>query len=179
MKSIEVPAREQVSPETQLLFDQLQKRLGMVPNLLATIGYSANALKGLLNFEALLNNGAFNPEEREAIALVVSEANHCTYCLAAHTLRATNQGADKEYIFSLRRGETTDKKLNAILQLAKSITVNKGEVNKSLLEDFFEAGFNESALIELIGLVSVRTFTNYVYSLTAIPLDYAEVEALN
>ena len=37
-----VPTREQVSTNNQVIFDNLQKALGFVPNLYATIAYSKN-----------------------------------------------------------------------------------------------------------------------------------------
>ncbi|WP_314000265.1 carboxymuconolactone decarboxylase family protein [Xanthocytophaga flava] len=51
-------------------------------------------------------------------------------------------------------------------------------VEPVLKEAFFDAGYNEAALIELIGLVTVRTFTNYVYTLTDIPVDFPAVPTL-
>ena len=44
MKTFSVPTRGQVSPESQVLFDVLKKRVGKVPNLYATMGYSSFAL---------------------------------------------------------------------------------------------------------------------------------------
>lgn len=114
MKNIAVPAREDVSTESQSIFDQLQKRLGKVPNLYATIGHSGNALKGFIDFETTLNKGAFNGKQREAIALVVSEVNGCAYCLAGHTLAAIKNGFTKEATLAIRKGETGDTKIDAI-----------------------------------------------------------------
>lgn len=179
MKTIEVPQRDQVSTESQVLFDQLQKRLGKVPNLYATIGYSDHALKGFMDFEATLNRGAFNGKEREAIALVVSEVNGCAYCLAGHTLAAMKHGFSKEDTLDIRRGKTTDPKLNAVIGLAKSVVVNQGHADAQALEGFYEAGFKEAAVMDLIGLVTVRIFTNYVFALTEIPVDFPEVEPLH
>jgi uncharacterized peroxidase-related enzyme len=178
MKSIEVPGRAQVSAESQAIFDQLQKRLGKVPNLYATIGYSPNALKGFVDFEATLNRGVFNGKQREAIALIVSEVNGCAYCLAGHTLAAIKNGFTKEDTLAIRSGKTADAKLNAIIDLAKSITVNKGKPNEQVLKSFFDAGFDEAAVMELIGLVTVRVFTNYVFALTEIPVDFPAAEPL-
>ncbi|PSL46142.1 putative peroxidase-related enzyme [Chitinophaga niastensis] len=179
MKSINVPARDQVSTESQLLFDQLTQRLGKVPNLYATIGYSPNALKGFLEYEATLNKGVFTPKEREAIALVVSEVNGCAYCLAAHTGLALRTGFTKEETISIRKGQVSDNKLNAIIQLGKSIAENKGKPGNDLLENFYQAGFNEAAVMELIGLIAVRVYTNYVFALTEVPLDFPPAEPLN
>lgn len=169
---MKVPAKEQVSETSQVLFDQLQKRLGKVPNLYATMGYSPIALKAFLDFEATLNTGVFTAKEREAIALVVSEVNGCAYCLAAHTMAAVKRGFTQEDTMGFRRGEAEDAKLHAIIRLAKEIAENKGHVAEVILNNFYQAGFDEAAVMELIGLVTVRVFTNYVYALTDIPVDF-------
>jgi uncharacterized peroxidase-related enzyme len=179
MRKINVPTRDQVSPDAQVMFDQIKQHLGKVPNLYATVGYSANTLKGFLAFQDALSKTAFTAKESEAISLVVSEVNNCNYCLAAHTLIATMKGYSKDDTLLLRRGNTEDPKLKAALQLAKAITVKKGEVEQQFLDDFFDAGYDESALIELIGLVTAKIFTNYVFALTAVPLDFPAAEELS
>lgn len=179
MKTIQVPTRDQVSAGSQVIFDQFQKRLGRVPNLYATMGYSENALKGFVDFDAAFSHGVFRPKEREAIALIVSEINGCAYCLAGHTLAAIKNGFTKEETLDLRRGKSNDDKVNAIVQLAKSITINKGHADEQALDDFYAVGFDEAALMELIGLVTVRIFTNYVFAATAIPVDFPLAEPIN
>ncbi|HEY9047757.1 MAG TPA: carboxymuconolactone decarboxylase family protein [Ohtaekwangia sp.] len=178
MKTIQVPAAAQVNPESQVLFEQLKKRIGKVPNLYATMGYSPFALKGFLEFEATLNNGAFSAKEREAIALAVSEVNHCDYCLAAHTIAAKMRGFTNDETLDIRRGNVADTKLNAIVQLAKSITENRGSADPALVENFFNEGYSEAALMELIGLVTVRIYTNYVFVMTKIPVDFPAAEPI-
>ena len=176
MKQINVPGIDQVSEESKLLFGQIKKSVGMVPNLYATIGYSPVALKAFLTFQETLSHGVFTAKEREAVALVVSEVNGCNYCLAAHTTTAMKTGFTKEDTKSIRHGLVEGEKLNAVVQLAKSIAENKGMPDEILLDRFFEAGYNEAALMELVGLISVRIFTNYVYALTEIPIDFPEAE---
>ena len=179
MKTINVPARDQVSPESQLMFDQIKSKFGMVPNLYATVGYSSTALKAFLQFDDTLNHGMFTDKEREAIALSVSQVNECNYCLAAHTMTSTMKGITREETLSMRRAKVQDPKLNALVQLAKSIVENTGKADGSLLENFFSEGYDEMALMELIGLVTLRIFTNYVFAITAIPLDFPAAETLN
>jgi uncharacterized peroxidase-related enzyme len=179
MKKITVPTRDQVSPESQLLFDVLQKRAGKVPNLYATMGHSAFALKGFMGLEETLNGGVFSAKEREAIALVVSEVNSCEYCLAGHTILAMKRGFTKEETHEIRRGQVADPRLNSIIQLAKAITETRGKSADEYLTAFYEAGFDEGAVMELIGLVMVRLFTNYVFALTNVPIDFPLAEPLN
>ncbi|UUC44237.1 carboxymuconolactone decarboxylase family protein [Flavobacterium cerinum] len=178
MSNIKVPTRDQVSQDSQVIFDQLQKGLGKVPNLYATIGYSSNALKALLGLEEQLNKGVFTVTEKEAINLVVSEVNNCDYCLAAHTLIAGMKGISKEETLNFRRGSVNDPKLNAVLQLAKSVAENKGKADPDKVEDFLAAGYDNAAVMELIGFVILRSFTNYVYALTEVPVDFPAVEKL-
>ncbi|MBT1685957.1 carboxymuconolactone decarboxylase family protein [Dawidia soli] len=178
MKTIQVPLTAEVSPVSQALFDQIKKKVGKLPNLYATIGYSASALKGFLDFEASLNSGVFTPKEREAIALIVSEINQCAYCLAAHTILATSKGFTKAETLDIRRGHTGDERLNVILRLAKSIVEDHGHADQALVDDFFAAGYPQAALVELTGLVTARIFTNYVYALTDVPVDFPTAEAL-
>jgi AhpD family alkylhydroperoxidase len=174
MKIIKVPVRDEVSPESQLLFDQVTKQLGKLPNLYATMGYSPVTLKGYLQFNAGMAGGVFSVKEKEAINLVVSQVNNCNYCLAAHTMIAKSKGFTQEDTISLRKGYAAERKLNTIVRLAKDITENRGEADPVLLEDFFEAGYHEDALIELIGLITSRIFANYVYAVTHVPIDFPE-----
>jgi len=178
MKTISLPSKDQLTPESQELLEPFNKRLGKIPNLYSTIGYSPNALKAMLQFEENLNHSIFSAKEREAVYLVVSQVNGCEYCLAAHSILAAKRGYKPDEILNLRRGLALDAKLQAALQLAKAIAENKGNVQDSFKDAFFDAGFNEGALMELIALVTIRTFTNYVYVMTKIPIDYPTVEKI-
>jgi uncharacterized peroxidase-related enzyme len=179
MKKFTVPTIEQVSPESKPMFEAMQKRMGKVPNLYAVIGYSSHSLKAFLDFDATLSGGAFNGKQREAIALVVSEVNHCEYCLAGHTVAAIRNGLTSADTIEIRKGSSTDEKLNAIVQLAKSMAETKGHAEEKYVDQFFNAGFDEGALMDLIGLVTVRVFTNYVFAVTEIPVDFPAATALN
>lgn len=59
MSTFTVPTKDQVSENHQVIFDNLQKALGFVPNLYATIAYSDNGLAKFLayqNAKTSLNN---------------------------------------------------------------------------------------------------------------------------
>ncbi|MES2112583.1 MAG: carboxymuconolactone decarboxylase family protein [Bacteroidota bacterium] len=179
MKNFTVPTIEQVSPESKTMFEAIQKRMAKVPNLYATMGYSPNALKAFMDLDATLSHGVFNGKQREAIALVVSEVNSCAYCLAGHTMAAIKNGLTVDETIEIRKGHAADEKLNAIVQLAKSIAENHGHSEEKYVDQFFAAGFDEAALMELIGFVTARVFTNYVFAVTAIPVDFPAAPALN
>jgi len=178
MKTVNVPVAGSLSPESLALLEILNKRLGKVPNLFSVIAYSSPALSGYLQFEQDLSKGQFNPRYQEAIALVVSEVNACPYCLAGHTAAAISRGFTMEQTLALRAGHSADSKLDVVLRLAQSITLNRGEADPNLVAAFFAADYNEPALIELVGLVTLRIFTNYVYALTKVPIDFHPAQPL-
>lgn len=172
MYTITVPTRNDVAPKTQAIFDTLNYQLGMVPNLYATIGWSANALENYLSYQKNQAKGAFNAREREAVNLAVSEANQCKYCLAAHTTIAKMNGFTEEETFQLRTGTISNSKLRILTQLAINIVKMRGQADPELVQRFFDLGLSRGALIDLISLVSEKTMSNYVHRLTQVPLDF-------
>lgn len=178
MRTFEVPTREQVSPEAQGIFDSLQQQVGMVPNLFATIGNSANALSSLLAFQGAQAKGTFNTKEREAVYLVVSQVNGCAYCQAAHTALGKMNGFTEEETIQLRLGLSDDARLKAIVTLAQDITENRGRASEGNVEAFFAQGFDNAALIDLIALVADKTLVNYVHNLTQVPVDFPAAQPI-
>ncbi len=170
MKKFAVPTRDEVAPANQAIFDNLNKALGFVPNLYATIAYSDNGLGKYLayqNAKTTLTN-----KEKEAVNLVVSQVNDCIYCLSAHTVIGKMNGFTDDQILDIRSGKATDTKLNALVQLAKSITINKGKADAKLVDSYFAQGYTNENLIDLILQVSDKVAMNYLHNLTEVPVDF-------
>src|SRR3970282_1778640 len=78
--------------KTAATLDAVKARLGMVPNLYATLAKAPAALDALLAINEAISGGGLNAKEREIFALAPSQANRCRYCLSAHTLLGKNAG---------------------------------------------------------------------------------------
>ncbi|GHE60483.1 MULTISPECIES: carboxymuconolactone decarboxylase family protein [Roseivirga] len=178
MRTFNVPTRDEVSVESQQLFDALEKKLGMVPNLYASIGYSGNALASYLTFQDAQAQGTFNAKQREAVNLVVSQVNGCTYCQAAHTTLGKMNGFTEEETIALRQGRSSDAKLNAIVGLAKSLVENRGRASEDKVEEFLAQGYDQAALVDLVALVASKTLANYVHNLFDFAIDFPEAQPL-
>lgn len=177
MSTFNVPQREEVSEKNQGIFDQLEKGLGFVPNLFATYAYSDTALENYLNFSNAKTS--LKAKEKEVVNLAVSQVNDCKYCLAAHTAIGKMNGFSDDQILELRAGNASfDSKLDALAQLAKNITENRGATSPEVLENFFNAGYNKGNLVDVISLVGDKTISNYLHKTTDIPVDFPEVPAL-
>lgn len=173
MKQFEVPTRENVSAINQTIFDDLKSKLGFVPNIYATYAYSENALGRYLTFSS--GKTSLSNKEKEAIFLVVSQVNECTYCQAAHTAIGKMNGFTDEQIIELRKGAASfDNKLDALVKLAKSIIENRGKVSDDLLNAFYGVGYNNENLIDTIVAVGDKTTTNFLHKITNVPIDFPE-----
>ena len=147
-----------------------------MPNLYATIGYSANGLGRYLayqNAKTTLSN-----KEKEAVNLIVSQVNECLYCQSAHTAIGKMNGFTDDQILDLRRGKSNDAKLNALVALAGDITKNKGKGDAALVDNFFAQGYTNENLVDLILQISEKTAMNYLHNLTEVPVDFPVAVAI-
>lgn len=171
MKTFSVPTREQVSPVNQAIFDNLQKAIGMVPNLYAAMAHSEHGLGNYIAFQS--GKSSLRAKEREIINLVVSQVNGCIYCLSAHTVLGKMNGLTDEQLIEIRKGSALfDTRLDALVKLVKSITENKGRVDSALVDNFYAAGYNEGNLVDAIIIIGDKTIMNYLHNLTGIPVDF-------
>jgi len=65
---------------------------------------------------------------REQIALVVGEANACSYCLAAHTASGKRAGLTEEDMKEARRATSDDEKEQTALVFARKVVQDRGVV---------------------------------------------------
>jgi AhpD family alkylhydroperoxidase len=174
--SFVVPAREQVSSNNQAIFDQLQKALGFVPNLYATIGYSTHGLERFLAYQNARTS--LSNKEKEAVNLVVSQVNGCVYCQSAHSVLGKMNGFTDEQLIDIRNERSTHTKLNSLVALAADITRNRGNARPELVDAFFVQGYTQENLVDLVLQVSDKTAMNYLHNLTKIPVDFPLAPAL-
>lgn len=171
-----VPTRGQVSENNQLIFDNLQKALGFVPNLYATIAHSKNGLERYLAYQNAKTS--LSNKEKEAVNLIVSQVNGCIYCQSAHLVLGKMNGFSEEQLSEIRHGKSSDRKLNALVVLAANITKNRGNANESSLDAFFAQGYTIENLVDLILQISDKTAMNYLHNLTKVPVDFPLAPAI-
>jgi uncharacterized peroxidase-related enzyme len=166
-----VPARAEVSETNQAIFDNLQKGLGFVPNLYA---YFAKNNTALPDYLALQNRkSTLSAKEREVINLITSQINHCRYCQSAHTAISKMNGFTDEQIIEIRKGAASfNPKLNALVKFTASVVENRGHAAEDAVEAFFEAGYNEANMIDVVIVVGDKIISNYIHNLTGFAIDF-------
>ena len=171
MSKFQVPTKAEVSPNNQAIFDTLQKSLGFVPNLYA---YYAKNDTALADYLALQNRkSTLKAKEREVVNLVVSQYNGCRYCQSAHTVLGGMNGFTKEQILEIRGGTATfDSKLDALAKFTLSVSANRGHATQAAKDAFFEAGYTEANMIDVVVVIGDKIISNYIHNLTGFAIDF-------
>lgn len=86
ISALGVPDPATLDDDLKIIWDKCIEKLGFVPNVLSTYSLKPRRLR---NFMAMYNDIMLAPSglsklEREMVAVVVSSANRCYYCLVAH-----------------------------------------------------------------------------------------------
>jgi uncharacterized peroxidase-related enzyme len=179
MPRIQPVDREAVPEATQKLLAGVEKKLGMVPNLIATLAQSTSAAQAFLGFSQALAGGVISPQLREQIALAVSEANQCGYCVAAHSAVGSSVGLSVDQLRDARTATSPDRQTEVALQFARCIVDKQGFVSNDDIEDMRNAGYAEQAIVEVTAHVALNIFTNYFNHVAETDVDFPAVAELN
>ena len=142
-------------------------------NIFKALANNPGVLKAFLAFsQGVKTSGSLTPAEHEIVALTCAQKRNCEYCLAAHTQIAIGDGVDEELTVRIRRGESDDARQQALIDFANAILETEGLVGDEQLQAFRAAGFDDAAIVEVIGQIAVMTFTNFFTHLNETEVDF-------
>lgn len=150
-------------------------KYGFVPNLHGGLAEAPAALKAYIELTALFDQTSFSPAERQVVLLAASAENHCTYCVAAHSMIAKHMAkTDPAIVEALRSGKPLpDRKLEALAGFTRALVKNRGEVCGQTLDKFITAGYSRAQVLEVVLGVAFKTLSNYANHIIHAPLDTA------
>jgi uncharacterized peroxidase-related enzyme len=154
------------------LFDGVQQKLGMVPNMIRTMANSPAVVEGYVQLSGALANGRLSGKVREQLALAISEVNGCEYCVAAHAAIGKMFGLTEIQIRDARHGDSVDANTEALLRFARKVNETRGKVNDDDLAEVRAAGFDDGILAEVVAEVALNVLTNYFNNVAETTLDF-------
>lgn len=177
MQNLKALEPQSATGKIKELFDAINSKLGMVPNMMRTMGNSPAVLAGYLEFSATLGGGKLGMKTGELIALTVANANSCEYCNAAHSLISEKMvNIDLATINDARSGKSTDPKVAAALVFARTLLEKKGLVTSADVDLLKQVGFDDGEIAEIIAHVALNLFTNYFNNAAKVVVDFPMVE---
>jgi uncharacterized peroxidase-related enzyme len=154
------------------MLEDVKKALGFIPNLYAVFAESPAALQGALAISEAFSRSTLSPLEQQLVALAVSEANDCEFCVAAHSTFAKRVKADPMLVDAiLAREPLSDARYDSLVTFTRKVVEQRGYVTDTDLEAFFQAGYTKEQVIEVVLGVGMKTFNNYVDHIAHVPLN--------
>ncbi len=180
MARLKALSPDEATGKTKELFIAIQGKLGVVPNMMRTMGNSPALLEAYLNFSGALAHGKLGAKTGELLAMTVSEKNNCDYCLSAHTyigekLVRINASA----LTDARNGNSDDIKTAAALNFATILTAKQGLVTDADVAAVKAAGFTDGEVGEIVGHVALNVLTNYFNNTAKTDIDFPVVHGYN
>jgi uncharacterized peroxidase-related enzyme len=166
-----VPDPVTLDEDLQAIWRKCVEKLGFVPNV-----YSAYSLKPqrLRHFMAMYNEIMLAPSglsklEREMVAVVVSSANRCYYCLVAHGAAVRQLSGDPELgeMMALNyRVAPLDARQRTMLDFAWKMTTTPWLIEEADRDALRAAGLSESDQFDLAETIAFFNLSNRMASAT-------------
>jgi uncharacterized peroxidase-related enzyme len=168
---VRLPARAKLDADMQKYLGVCEEKLGFVPNVLAAYSFDQAKLRAFVNLynDLMLAESGLSKLEREMIAVVVSSANRCYYCLTAHGAAVRQLSGDPELgemLVMNWRTAPLPARQRALLAFAHKLTVTPAEVGASDRAALREAGWSERDVWDAASVTGFFNFTNRVATAT-------------
>ncbi len=163
------------APEgSKLILESAKRRLGFVPNLMATMAEAPVMVESYQTMMGLFDKSALSETERQIILMTNNRLNGCTYCMAAHTAISKMAGVDADVIEALRSGSPIDDpKLEALRKFSVIINESRGWATEEQVEEFLAAGYTKQTVLEVIVGTSLKVLSNFTTHIAEVELDAA------
>lgn len=161
MARISYVEKDQAPAEVRAIYEQLEKNLGIVPNVIKAMANSPGLLQGFMPFlGAVLSPSAVDAPLKELAILTTTKINGCKYCTAHQTVAGKRAGLTKKKIEALPdfNSPSLDEKEKAVVRFAKEVTERVSASEESMNE--LHKYFNGSQILELnlvIGAFNILT----------------------
>jgi uncharacterized peroxidase-related enzyme len=160
-----VPDEDGLPDSLRGLFAKAREKLGFVPNVFRVWSYRPERLSAWFTHFRSLHEPTENltAADREMIAVVVSQANGCLYCLVAHGAALREALGDPvlgERISYDWRRAGLDARRRAICAYAEKLTRAPRELGRDDLQTLLEAGLTSEEAWDVAEIASMYNLTN-------------------
>jgi uncharacterized peroxidase-related enzyme len=160
-----VPDESSLPDDLRKLFTRARENIGFVPNVFRTYAFRPERLRTWFSHFRAVHEPTehLDTADRELIAVVVSAANRCLYCLVAHGAALREALADpvlgERIAFDWRRADL-DARRTAIAAYAEKLTLSPREVDREDLRSLLDVGLTLEEAWDVAEVAAMYNFTN-------------------
>lgn len=151
-----------------------EQHLGYLPSAVARLATAPQLLNGFLKLSAMFEATSLDPIARETVIMTIATRNRCHLCVAMHSAKLEQLGADPALITALRANEPLpDARLETLRQFTTTVVDTAGDVPDQALEAFIAADFTAQQALEVVLGIGTYTMSTLANRLTKAPVDDA------
>jgi len=170
--NLEVLNKNDAPQAARDLLEKAEKNYGFIPNILGVMANSPALLEAYMAINQIFEKTDFSAAEKQTVLLAVSTENDCGYCKAAHTGIAKMQGVEDAVLEAIENGdELPDDKLDALFNFTRIMVKKRGLPSDEELQAFFDAGYSEAQVQDVIVGIGMKTLSNYNNHIAETPVD--------
>jgi uncharacterized peroxidase-related enzyme len=160
-----VPDESELPEDIQGLFRKAREKIGFVPNVFVSYSFRPERLRTwFAHFKSLhVPTDNLSVADREMVAVVVSMANGCLYCLIAHGAALREALGDPvlgDRITLDWRRAGLDERRSAICAYAEKLTRTPREMTEDDLAGLLAVGLTQEEAWDVAEIAAMYNFTN-------------------
>ena len=166
---LRVPSENELPEAVLELWAPPREKLGFVPNVLRLYALRPDRLIAWNGWyeEAMKGESGLSKAEREMIAVVVSVANDCAYCMAAHSAalrKLTKDPALADAIASDPASAWVEPRVRAMLAYAVKLTLKPREMSEADVGVLRDAGWADEDVMDIAEVTGLFNMSNRMAS---------------
>ena len=171
ISALGVPDPAGLDDDLKVIWAKCVEKLGFVPNVFSTYSLKPQRLRNFMAMynDIMLSKSGLSKLEREMVAVVVSSANRCYYCLVAHgaAVRALSGDPELGEMMALNyRVAKLDARQRAMLDYAWKLTTTPNLVDDTDRDGLRKAGLTEDDIFDLSETTAFFNLSNRMASAT-------------
>jgi uncharacterized peroxidase-related enzyme len=164
-----LPDQRRLDDDIKELFAKCEEKLGLVPNVLRAYTLRPEKLRRFGRFynEVMLGESGLTKLEREMIAVVVSSANRCFYCLVAHGAAVRELSGDPvlgDMLVMNYRVAPLGRRQRAMLDFAWKLTEASHAIEEADRAALRAAGFGDEDIWDIAEVAGFYNMSNRLAS---------------
>ena len=169
--ALDLAAEGPLTERQEAYFAKCEEKLGMIPNVLKAYAFSPVKLQAFADMynDLMLGESALSKLEREMVAVVVSSANRCYYCLTAHGAAVRQLSGNPELgemMVMNWRAADLDARQTAMLAFAWKLTREPDSIVEADRQALRDAGFSDRDIWDIASVVGFFNMSNRVAAAT-------------